>query len=220
MRLPIQAHRARLGAREHRVIRPRGAVERAVLLGQDHVLNGWFDRGAARTVGGLWLLAARSPRSLVHLPIRGNRLPGAFAPAADGDERLDLVLVHHSLQFAPSRWKALRGRLGAGMPRTADLPEAEGPAAELPDAALEERHHREFRDRFHQHVVAGTLFMTGSARAFRETADRFLDVARHGPAHVRAHPVSPHYCAEIHHLEGILADGRGLHLEYWEDWSA
>ncbi|WP_431676987.1 hypothetical protein [Kitasatospora sp. KL5] len=217
MKLPVQVHRARLGAEEYRVIRPRHAVERAVLLDQDHFLNGWFDRGAARTVGGLWLLAARSPRSLVHLPIRRNRPPAAFARAAGEDERLDLVLLHHSLQFPPARWKELRARLGAGVPQTADLPEARRTADGVDYQA---RHHQEYRDRFHQYVVAGTLFMTGSARAFRETADRFLDVARHGPAHIRAHPASPHYCAEIHHLEGILAPhGRGLHLEYCEDWA-
>ncbi|MCU7826178.1 hypothetical protein [Kitasatospora sp. DSM 101779] len=219
MRLPIQVHRARGGGREYRVIRPRGAVERAVLVDDDHVLNGWFDRGAARTIGGLWLLAARSPRSLVHVPIRGNELP--WAPPAPCGERLDLVLLHHSLQFPPSRWKELRARLGAGAPGTAHLPEAERTAAgAATGAAPEQRHYREFRDRFHQQVAAGTLFMTGSARAFRETADRFLDVARNGPAHPQAHPAYRHYCVEIHYLEGILADGRGLHLEYCENWAA
>ncbi|MEV8097596.1 hypothetical protein [Kitasatospora sp. NPDC085879] len=195
------------------MIRPRHALERAVLLDQDHFLNGWFDRVAARTIGGLWLLAARSPRSLVHVPIRGNRPPES---AAEG-EPLDLVLLHHSLQFAPARWKELRARSGAGVPQTADLPEAELAG---PEPDYEARRHRGYRDRFHQHVAAGTLFMTGSAPAFRETADRFLDVARRGPAHIRAYPASPHYCAEIHFLEGVIANGRGLHLEYCEDWAA
>ncbi|MFJ9041100.1 hypothetical protein ACIRF8_31590 [Streptomyces sp. NPDC102406] len=38
----------------------------------------------------------------------------------------------------------------------------------------EARHYADNRDLFHQHLHAETLFMTGSAKVFRETARHFL----------------------------------------------
>lgn len=110
--------------------------------------------------------------------MRGNRGPSRELPE-DGTRQLDLVLLHHSLQFAPSRWKEIRGRLGPGRPQTVTLP-GPGPTDE---AAIdhEARHCQENRDLFHQHLHAETLFMTGSAKVFRDTARHFFDVARNGP---------------------------------------
>lgn len=59
--------------------------------------------------------------------------------------------------------------------------------------------------------------MIGSARVFRETADRFFDVAEHGPGAQRPH--ERHYCAEIHPMDGVLAPGaRGIPVEYTGRW--
>lgn len=220
MRLRVTVHRGRLGAEEFRVVRPAPAPARALLLDLDRHLGGYVDQEAARVLGALWLLAARSPRSLVHVPMRGNRLPPSGLPEdildlPDG-EPLDLVLAHHTLQFAPARWRELRGRLDRGAPQTADLPEAA--RAETTPVDHDARHHRENRDRFHQRVAAGTLFMTGSARLFRETARHFLDVARHGPGHAAAYAGRGHYCAEFHPLDGTLGNARGIHVEYCDAW--
>nr|MDQ3577604.1 hypothetical protein [Actinomycetota bacterium] len=66
MRLPVTIHRARLGSEEFRVIRPATPLIRAVLVDQDRWLNMCVDHDAAQRIGALWMLAARSARSLVH----------------------------------------------------------------------------------------------------------------------------------------------------------
>ncbi|WP_327361303.1 hypothetical protein [Streptomyces sp. NBC_01296] len=208
MRLHTTIHTARLGATEFKVIRPARTPARAVLLDGPWYLNGWFDQEAAQITAGLWALAAASPRSLVHLPIRANAAGG---PDTGAGRPLDLVLLHHSLQFAPSRWKELRGRLGPGRPRTVDLP-APDPDAE-PDASG--LHHRENRDRFRQGIHSETLFMTGSARTLREAAVQFADLARTGPGQVFNHG-GRHFCRSV----DCDPQDRDLHLEYCEEWPA
>ncbi|MFF3846884.1 hypothetical protein [Streptomyces sp. NPDC002328] len=215
MKLPITIHHARLGATEFKVIRPAGPLLHAVLIDHDRHLDAYLDQDAARRVGGLWALAATSPRALIHLPMRGNQPPSRELPE-DTTRRLDLVLLHHSLQFSPARWKDVRSRLGPGRPRTVTLPDSELGS----DAAVdhEARHYQENRDLFHQHLHAETLFMTGSAKVFRETARHFLDVARNGPGYVPVHPGCPHFCAELHSNAGILGDAREIHIEYCDEW--
>ncbi|MFE2329330.1 hypothetical protein ACFXD5_36435 [Streptomyces sp. NPDC059385] len=201
MHFPVTVHRPRLGPREFTVIRPARPPERALLVEDDWFLNAYVDRHAARLIGGLWGLAATSPRALVHVPLRR-----AGAPGDAGTRRLDLVLLHHSLQFAPSRWKELRGRLGAGHRRTVTVSTAR------PEIDWEALHHAENRDLFHQHVHAETLFVTGSAKAFRETAGHFHDVAAHGPGHT----ADRHYCARLHHGDD---SAREIHIEYGDAWA-
>ncbi|WP_377273204.1 hypothetical protein [Peterkaempfera sp. SMS 1(5)a] len=217
MKLPITIHQARLGSMEFKVIRPAEPLARAVLADHDRHLDLYLDQDAARRIGGLWALAASSPRSLVHLPIRGNRAPSRELPE-NGMRQLDLVLLHHSLQFAPSKWKEIRGRLGPGRPQTVTLP-APGDTDEAV-IDYEARHYRENRDLFHQHLHAETLFMTGSAKVFRETAQHFLDVARDGPCHVPVHPSYPYFCTELHSNDGILGDAREIRMEYCDEWDS
>ncbi|MEU8437830.1 hypothetical protein AB0F18_34035 [Streptomyces sp. NPDC029216] len=204
MRLRLTVHEARRGSEGFRVVRPVRVPECAELFDDAWWLNAYVDRDAALLMAGLWTLAATSPRSLIHLPLRGP------APPA-GSGRLDLVLLHHSLQLAPARWKDVRRRLSPGRPRTVDLVLAE--PAESEYASL---HHTENRDRFHQSVHAETLFMTGSAAAFRRGAAVFLDVARNGPGHVVAHPDRAyrhrHYCRTV----DCDARFRDIHVEYRE----
>ncbi|WP_310727883.1 hypothetical protein [Streptomyces sp. N2A] len=217
MKLPVRIHHARLGAAEFRVVRPAQPLRRAVLIDHDRHLDVHLDQDAARKIGVLWALAARSPRSLIHLPLRTNRLPGRDV-ADDAGAQLDLVLLHHSLQFAASRWKKVRGRLGAGRLQTVSLPEAEH--GDRTDSDYAARHYQENRDLFHQHLQAETLFMTGSAKVFRETARHFHDVARNGPNYVPVHPSYPHFCTELHSNDGTLGNAREIHIEYCDQWDA
>ncbi|MFE0174603.1 hypothetical protein ACFWZ2_19985 [Streptomyces sp. NPDC059002] len=217
MRLPLTLHHARLGATEFKVIRPAGPLSRAALIDHDRHLDAYLDEDAARRLGGLWTLAATSPRALIHLPMRRNPLPSRALPE-HAAHRLDLVLLHHSLQFAPARWKELRNRLGPGRPRTVTLPDPS--LASAAPVGHHGRHHRENRDLFHQHRHAETLFMTGSAKVFRDTARHFLDVARHGPGYVPVHPNYPHFCTELHSNDGVLGNAREIHIEYCDAWNA
>jgi hypothetical protein len=216
VKVHITVHHTRLGTHEYRVIRPAQPLTRAILL--DRYSQGaremHLNNDTAYRIGVLWTLAARSARSLIHLPLRDGLVP--WHRTTDPGTRLELVLAHHSLQFPDSRWKQLRTHLGAGRPQTATLPATDLPADDSIDYAA--RRHRENRDLFHQHLHAETLFMTGSAQLFRETARRFLDIAEHGPSFAKANPAYLHYCTEFHEGDGILANARGIHIEYCDRW--
>ncbi|MFF0174094.1 hypothetical protein [Micromonospora profundi] len=60
--------------------------------------NPWFvlelNAEAAFTITGLWMLAARSRRTLIHLPLRGKPPPEPSLATAPVGE-LDLVLSHY-----------------------------------------------------------------------------------------------------------------------------
>lgn len=204
VKLHLTVHEARRGTEAFRVVRPARPPEHAALFDDAWWLNAEVDRDAALLIAGLWTLAAGSPRTLVHLPLRGPTPPA-------GSRRLDLVLLHHSLQLAPSRWKELRGRLTPGRPRTVEVTLTE--PAEEEYATL---HHADDRDHFHQSVHAETLFMTGSARPFRLGAAAFLDVALRGPAYVDPYPDRSyncrHYCATVR----CDARWRDIHVQYRE----
>ncbi|MEV4940477.1 hypothetical protein [Streptomyces zaomyceticus] len=217
MKLPVTIHEAQLGSARLKVIRPAEPLVNAVLIDRDRHLDSYLDQDAAQRVGGLWKLAASSPRSLVHLPMRKNRGPSGELTESN-TRQLDLVLLHHSLQFAPSRWKEVRGRLGPGRPQTVTLPGPEQADEVVMDH--EARHYQENRDRFHQHLHAETLFMTGSAKVFRDTARHFFDVARNGPGHVPVHPSHPRFCTALHSDDGTLGSARELHIEYCDQWDS
>lgn len=217
MKLSITIHQARLGPEEFKVIRPARPLVHSVLVDRDRYLDAYLDQDAAWRIGGLWTLAASSPRSLVHLPMRANRGPSHQVPE-DSARQLDLVLLHHSRQFAPSRWKEVRRRLGPGRQQTVTLPTPDPADEAASDHGA--RHHKENRDLFHQHLHAETLFMTGSARVFEDTARRFFDLARTGPGYVPVHPRRPHFCTELHSNDGVLGDAREIHIEYCDQWEA
>ncbi|WP_329519739.1 hypothetical protein [Spirillospora sp. NBC_01491] len=213
-------HRVRLGLEEFRIIRAADPLTRARLVGQDPARGGLqmnVDAGAARYIGMLWLLAARSPRSLIYLPLRGGALPAGGSPPEEPP--LDLVLLHHSLQFKPHHWKRLRGRLGCGAKSTVRVSVNDLPG----DSAIDydARRHRGHRDVFHQHVHAESLFMVGSAKVFRETAGLFFDIVKRGhdyrpPAELRQ-DFNLHYCTELG--DPLVGGGREIHIEYTRRWA-
>lgn len=179
MKLPVTIHHARLGTDAFRVIRPGRPLTHALLTDRDWHLAAYLGQDAALMIAGA--VAARRPLTTLTDPLTDpSQPPVGLQLTWHHQPRLDLVLLHHSLQFAPARWKQVRQRLGPGRPQAATLPEAEH--ADEMAIGHAARHYRDNRDKFPQHLHAETLFMTGSAKVFRETADRFLDIARHGPA--------------------------------------
>ncbi|MFD0151115.1 hypothetical protein ACWGQ4_02500 [Streptomyces sp. NPDC055721] len=120
MKLPITIHQARRESTKFKVIRPARPLVHAVLIDHVRYLDTYLDQDTVQRIGGPWKLAASSHPSLVHLPMRGNRGPSHELPE-EGTPQLDLVLLHHSLQFAPSRWKDIRRRLGPGRRQTVTL---------------------------------------------------------------------------------------------------
>ncbi|MET8702504.1 hypothetical protein ABZW10_27110 [Kitasatospora sp. NPDC004723] len=188
--------------------------------------NGWsldmyVDRQAAESLAVAWGLAARSRRSLVHVPLKAGR----EGPAGIGEWQrssvvLDLVLVQPALGFPPSRWKAVRGRLGAGRPHTMEIPATDFPRGGEDDDRPARRGNR--RDELRFGHAAGTLFLTGTATAFRSTGALVHALVTDGPARALDYP-GTHECVTLEH-DGArhgrpLRHGPGMmHIEYAHGW--
>lgn len=193
----------RLGRAEYRVIRPAKPITHAPLHEGYHGVQLTVDKAAALTLGMAWALAARSPRTLVYLPLRhnDNRRCDRYGT---GDERLlDLVLLHHSLGFPASRWKEVRAKLGDGRPHTVVC-------RGLPDQTdVRAERYREAKDVLRHDVAADTVFLVGSRRAFEVEGDALRVLIEECPRHMHDIP-GTHCCAEMT-VDGLR---QWLHIEY------
>ncbi|MFD9110369.1 hypothetical protein ACFU6M_06740 [Streptomyces bottropensis] len=217
----VRVHRARLGGDEFRVIRPVLSPARLVLRDDGHWLSMYADRAGAEQLVALWALAARSARSLVHLPIRAQPAPDGVT-AGDGEPvSLDLVLLHHSLGFPTASWKRVRARLDAGRPQTTGTPERDVPEEDT--IRHERRHYRSYRDHLAFDLAAHTLFVVGSPTAFREHGTLLRGLVDEAPSFPHRQPHAQHYCVELGagpwsrpwNRRGVPAS---LHIQYSADW--
>uniref|UniRef100_UPI002F90E945 hypothetical protein n=1 Tax=Streptomyces sp. NBC_01592 TaxID=2975889 RepID=UPI002F90E945 len=227
LRLKITVQQVRLGDEEYRVIRPSKPLKNGALYThKSDQYNMYVDRTDGRRIGALWLLAARSPRSLIYLPMR---TPAMELGGVHEDETpLDLVLAHRAVQFRPSQWKKLRERIRAGnaprQVRTARLPEGDLPTdtCEINCAAPSDP---ENRNLLHQHVHAETLFLTGSTTAFREAAPHIFTVTKEGPPAAATElyisgGCNYHVCRSLYHWPDLYAHGwEQIHVEFCPPWS-
>ncbi|GAA2220001.1 hypothetical protein GCM10010413_08630 [Promicromonospora sukumoe] len=180
-----------LDGRSYRVVRPSKPVSTASL--HENALGPQLSvhQDAARDLVAAWWLAARSPHSLIHLPLRTS----GHVDGETGARPLDLVLLHHSLGFRPADWKTIRARTGTGgSAHTVELPEQLFPTLtrEHYDAA----HHREHLDDLHWTIAADTLFVTGSRAAFELDGPQLRDLVEKSPAFLATRP-DGHRCAEL-----------------------
>ncbi|GAA4918192.1 hypothetical protein GCM10023223_42910 [Stackebrandtia albiflava] len=190
----MRVHGVRLGRAEYRVVRADPVPARLALRDDHHWLSMYADRAGAERLLAMWALAARSARSLVYLPIRAGAVPRDTPDGVDSTA-LDLVLVHHRLQFPVSSWKRLRARLGAGELRTATTPAHDPRVPDDLDHAR--RDHREYRDHLRFAVAAHTLFVIGGARAFRASGAALRGLVEEGPSYLHEYPNASHYCVEL-----------------------
>lgn len=220
-------HRVRAGRDEYRVVSAAPGEGRAVLYGDgDGDAGGWelrlyADRAGARDLAAAWALAARSPRSLVHLPLRAGTAPEGLTE--EGAVRMDLVLLHHSLAFPASRWKEVRARLGSGgVQHTMDVPESDFPAEDEIDFGS--HHFAGWRDGLHFAGAARTLFLTGSAEAFRWSGAWVRSLETEAAAELARWPNRSHYCVTLSHgspgrngrpPKGVPGQ---LHMVYAHEW--
>lgn len=204
-----------LDGREYRVIRPDRPAGRLVLHDESHWYSGFADRDALAQLTTLWSLAAASPRSIVQVPTRQNN-------SAYEGRSVDLVLSYASLQLRPSRWKALRARLGDGAPHTVDVPDPRlGPEIDY-----DRLRHREYRDLLKFDSAADTLFVTGGRESFHRAAVQLRTLWADSGGHRGGEGgTGRHICAEIN--VGTWPPGRTrhgtpgiLHIQYEPDgWS-
>ncbi|KRV46653.1 hypothetical protein AQ490_12345 [Wenjunlia vitaminophila] len=224
LRVRISVQHVRLGGVEHRVIRPARPLRNGALYRSHSFYDMYVDRADGRRIATLFLLAARSPRSLVHLPTRAA--PTAPDVGWLGEQPLDLVLAHRATQFPVTRWKRLRERLNAGNAprelRTARVPLGDVPAGEESSGTPVDDHWR--RDPLRQHVHARTLFLTGGTGAFREAARDLLDVTREGPPAAATRLYIPgscnyHVCRLLHAWEDLDHGREQFHVEFCPTWA-
>ncbi|MFE2347455.1 hypothetical protein [Kitasatospora cineracea] len=225
---PITVHHVRAGARTHRIVQVPQRPGRLALRDEQHWLTLYADRAGLARLVAAWSLAARSPHSLLHLPLRGHPLPDgpSHAPMYPGGHPvLDLVLAHHSLQFRPSAWKDLRSRLGPGRPQRAATPAADFPAG---PRFADRFPHPDFRDHLHFALAAATLFVTASAPAFRDSGTALHTLLTQAPAahhHDLAHPSPRHKCTDLttaptrFPTPHTAAVPSLLHVQYCPDWT-
>ncbi|MFB6392841.1 hypothetical protein [Polymorphospora lycopeni] len=210
---PVMVSEVRLGYHRYRVVRaarvPRFAGLYEGRLGAQFCL----DKESAAMFAMAWGLAARSPYTIVYLPLRRAEPPDRHV----WGRPLDLVLLHHRLAFAPSRWKQVRARLGTGRPHSVTLPGDAWPSR--PAAADRGRFwHQDFLDHLRWDIAADTLFLTGSRKAFELEADQVRALAEECPAH-RVRTPGTHCCAEIgmgrtRHYPDRRRPYAELHAEY------
>lgn len=180
----------RLGADRFRVVRSAKVGHMPLYEGRLGAQMG-VDKHGTVDLAIAWWLAARSPRSLVYLPLKGSAVD---CGAEYGGRKLDLVLLHHSLGFRVSRWKEVRGRLGAGRVQKVTMPADPFPEQEL--EAARTRWHRDFKDRLRWAIAADTLFLVGSRSAFEFEGEQLRALVEDCPSHLAEQP-DAHCCAEI-----------------------
>lgn len=141
------------------------------------------NRQDLQRLGWLWSVAARCRGSLIYLPTRKNPL-SHYLKRQGLEKGLDLVLLHHHLQFPLKDWKRIRSRLKRGKLHSIDAASVRSDIARslnpLPrdfDRLWHERPH----DRIHAEKRFETLFLVGSFRVFRYMIGSFIDLARTGP---------------------------------------
>ncbi|WP_017582114.1 hypothetical protein [Nocardiopsis valliformis] len=196
MKQRVRVHKVRTRGDELRVLRAEPGPGRLALRDDHYWLSMYADGFGTAQLIALWSLAARSAYSLVYLPIRANQAPGGGESESE-PVMLDLVLAHHSLQFPASSWKRVRARLGRGVPHTASTPDDDIPGYSDIDHA---RHwYREYRDHFDFDIAAHTLFIKGSARAFREYGAELRRLADDGPAQLQYVSETGYFDVELYH---------------------
>ncbi|WBB58908.1 hypothetical protein O7599_25300 [Streptomyces sp. WMMC500] len=228
LRVKIVVQKVRVAGTEYRVIRPAGPLKNGALYKTRSHYEMYVDRTDGRRVGTLWLLAARSPHSLVYLPMRTT--PAVPGIGEDGEHPLDLVLAPRTAQLRPSRWKRIRAGLRAGNAarqlHTAGVPERDLPDPDgdyrVPDDPKEANEFLLRKD-----VYAETLLLTGGAAAFREGARDIFAVTKYGPPEAATGLYIPgacnyHVCRPVHDW-GLdtrnMRDWEQLHVEFCPRWA-
>lgn len=225
LRAKVVVQRVRWASDEYRVIRPvraRNVALYAADKGNRYRLH--VDRADGRQLGTLLLLAARSPRSLVYLPLRSN--PDVPDVGLDGEHPLDLVLVPRARQFRPAHWKRLRTRITtANAPR--ELRTASVPENDLTRDIADDRPSSGDRCMLRQHLFAETLFLTGASGAFREAARHVFALAAEGPplaADYYGHDYHAgicnyHHCSNLYNGEELPDGWRQVHMAFHPTWA-
>lgn len=134
-------------------------------------------------LGKLWSVAARSRGSLIYLPTGKNPLTPYLVNDWHG-RGLDLVLLHHHLQFPVKKWKVIRSNMKNGKRLSIESESVKADINRYMNLTGQdyERLWNEYpHDRLHVAKRFETLFLMGSSRVFRYMIGSFIDLSRTGP---------------------------------------
>jgi hypothetical protein len=181
----------RRNADELRVVRVERTPERLVVQASHDFYDIHADRRGAECLAAAWALAARSPRSLVHIPIRANLPP---VDIASPSPPLDLVFVHASAQFALSAWKSVRARARTGLKHRFELGTIRQELLGIDEADYEPTTRPGYPHHLGYTASHETLFVIGSVPAFRREGSRVRWFVENFGTDT-GHP--GHHCVEI-----------------------
>ena len=173
----------RLGPDTYRVIHPARPIAHGALYDYGWGAEMLVNKAETVDFALAWWLAARSPHSIVYLPLRSS---GCDEMPPYSQRKLDLVLMHHSLGFPASRWKDVRARLRPTGIQKAVLPVQ--PFREIDRAEHERTAQRDFRDHIRYSVVADTLVLTGSRYGYELEGESVVELMDEAPAELAAQP--------------------------------
>lgn len=228
LRVRVVVQKVRLAGTKYRVIRPAEPLRNGALYRAGSHYEMYVDRTDGRRIGTLWLLAARSPRSLVYLPMRAT--PPVPGIGVDGERPLDLVLAPRTAPLRPSRWKRIRACLRAANAarelHTAGVPERDLPDLDA-DYVVPDDPKRADEFLLRKDVYAETLLLTGGAAAFREGAKEIFAVTKYGPPAAATGLYIPggcnyHVCRPVYDWDLDPQDIREweqLHVEFCPRWT-
>lgn len=180
-----------VGGRKFRVVCPARPPKHAPLYTGYRSHQMLVDKPSAVDLAAAWWLATRSPWTVVWLPLRQT---ATSCGSSCYGQRLDLVLMHHSLGLPVAAWKQARAQIRQPRPHTVVLPES--PFPDITPADHEESRWRENLDHLRFATAADTLFLIGSRAAFELQANQLRGLVEDCPAHMAAKP-DTHCCAEI-----------------------
>ncbi|MEU9915302.1 hypothetical protein [Streptomyces sp. NPDC051001] len=178
MRLRLRQFRPRTGPHEYRVVQPRHPLRHTSLTAPDPIGLLLGDHDGLNRLAGLFSFAAYSRHTIVHVPLRDG-----VPPDEGWGERVDLVLVHHSLGLRAGQWPELRRKLTHATPLTVRTDEAR--TARDADSWRARHSRANARDELRHATHARTFFLFGNRDVFAQTATEFAYAAGWGPRQKR-----------------------------------
>ena len=129
-------------------------------------------------LAGLLVLATQNKDTIIYLPTKQNHFTGYLKSIFDIDNGLDLVILHHSIQFKHKFWKEIRKRIYYKTKESYKINEFE-----FKDLDWEEHrgfYYKENKDFLDVKEQFDTVFMIGSSTVFSSISSYCLSVAENG----------------------------------------
>jgi hypothetical protein len=185
--IKVREYRIELGGKGCHVVSPKLAVRK--LFSTAHAGGDWQiwgDRSGFQELAKLAMVAAINPSAIVFVPKSGDTV--RFQQ--DHYSAHDIVIVHHTAQMAPSRWKEIRGRLEKGALATKSIPKPD------PDAVRPLIHWgAQPSDPVDIFQHSNTLFIVSSKPTLTYLANELQSLSR------------CHYTGDHSHLMSLLRNG-------------